>query len=122
MGCWIILCGCRTRRKRQKKISPELQRALDSRPICFCANCNSVREPVVYRYNEWFTLYFLPIFRFSKGPERLCCPVCASQLHIGSQENVCTGCGRWNQQNSGYCPGCGTPIRGHINGYRRSKD
>lgn len=111
MNCCIILCGVRTRRKRQKKISPELQRVLDQKPICYCASCNQTREPIVYRFNRWFTLYFIPIFRTSKGPEVLLCPVCQGQLQIGSQDNLCTGCGRWNSQSGGFCPACGTPVK-----------
>lgn len=110
MSC-IVVWGTKVRRKRQKKISPELQSLLDTDPICYCPNCDEIRDPLVYRYNTWFTLYFIPLFRVSKGEEVLDCPVCTDQLETGSQANICTGCGKWNSHTKGFCPSCGTPVQ-----------
>lgn len=107
----IIICGCKTRLKRQKKVPSELQNILDSKPVCFCTNCNAFAEPVVYRHNLWFTYFFVPVFRLQKGPALLCCSLCANELYVGSQDNICTGCGRWDQRTIGCCPCCGTRIQ-----------
>lgn len=98
------------RPKRQVEIPAELQQVLDNRPVCFCANCNVVSEPAVYRHNLWLTFCFLPLVRLNKGPALLGCSLCAGELCIGSRENTCTGCDRWNPRPSGYCPHCGTRI------------
>lgn len=105
-----LVCNCRTRRKLQTKVSSEPQQFLDSSPVCFCTSCDAISDPVVYRHNRWFTFFDLPVFRFKKGPELLCCSLCTEELYVGSLSNICTGCGLYNFHTSNYCPDCGTPF------------
>lgn len=112
-SCTVVI-GSKLGKRLQKNVTPALQSVLDTKPLCYCSTCNLTREPVVYRANRWSIFCFIPCCRTKRGHEILICPVCLGEMQTGTQENVCVGCGKWNQPREGFCPSCGTTLGGDV--------
>jgi len=80
-----------------------------------CPNCGRF-DLHSKRVDEYFSLFFIPLFRVRKGEAFLSCGNCGAvygeyggpgQEEKIFREQVCPSCGRRRETNFKYCPECG---------------
>jgi len=78
-----------------------------------CPNCGLYR---LYRFRDdnYFNLFFIPVFRISKGAEYMMCEICdkpdLSSSAFRSKRNNCVACGASLKKKFKFCPNCGNKI------------
>lgn len=106
MSFFILICGTKYRHHRVK--NPRAS------PPGACPNCRSLKTVNYYREDEWFTFFFIPIIRFSKGFCYLRCEACGRTIQIRSPESmlICQKCSlSIPRENAGrFCPDCGEAL------------
>ncbi len=109
--CFICICGCRATTHRCRRTPEPLRGALVAGQRYHCAHCQAFREAGAFRRNQWFTCFFIPICRYSRGSAYIGCIVCKNAIQPGSEAVACASCAQPIEGRQRFCPHCG-----HVNG------
>jgi len=95
-------------------IQPKTIRLSDAARNCPACGVMSLYQK---RQDQYFSLFFLPLFRVKKGPEILKCESCSTitdSFDIQSRtkkQNTCAVCGKPVEPDFLYCPYCRTALK-----------
>lgn len=106
--CYFIICGGYRRYKLEKNPPEPLKSAINKQNVFYCRNCACFRSGQARRYNTWFHLFFIPIFRCKKGEVFLACSQCRFPMDVNSSGMRCRNCAALVTFETRFCPSCGT--------------